>query len=388
MFGLALAWHVVAVALDVYDRVGIPSPAPSPATTPVPSTIPPPTTVPPPTTPPPTTLPPRVPGNIKLPPYTPLSPVPTAISCPRGRQVKAGETVYMTMDDGPSVVGRQNLLEALDQTPFKVTFFESGYNFCGPETKYELTLQCKPEAKPKITELSVWTIKKGHVLASHSDTHFYDEASTKCEYAKMAALTKIADKYASCGSDATSDFVRGALHFQEAWANDTLWDTKEELAQYARQLSNIWSLARLPCTNVWRVPGKNYKWSLYGAESGAEQTLRTGIADQLVGGSHLACKNETFQGKPWAVFGWDIDWRWDKDHMRDLDAEKCRIVQAVEHNFDGPNKDGARRLGVVVLAHDYHYSTKALATMFRDTIVELKLRGYNIDTMDNYKFAG
>ncbi|OQS06397.1 Amino Acid/Auxin Permease (AAAP) Family [Thraustotheca clavata] len=392
MFGLVLVWNIIAAIVDYRHEstpaTSVPEPTLAELTAP-------PTTVA--TIAPILTIPTnnitlnatvaKVLGNIKLPIYTALSPVPTVKSCPPGRQVKPGETVYMTVDDGPSEVGRQNLLEVLDQINQKVTFFESSYNLCGPETKFEQTQSCIPQAKSKVAELSVWTIKKGHMLAAHSDTHYYNADTSVCDYAKMSVSTKIDNKYASCGREAIQDMVRGALMYEEVWKNDTYWDTKEEIEMYNRQWQNMWTFARLPCTDLWRLPHNHYKDVIYGGESSPEKALRTGIADQMVGGGPLNCKNSTFQGRPWAVFGWDVEWQWNAKQMNNLQDEKCRIVQAIEKNFDSKNKDQGRRHGVVVLAHDFHYSSKQLAAMFRDAIVELKLRGYNINTVDNYRLS-
>ncbi|OQR85330.1 hypothetical protein ACHHYP_11936 [Achlya hypogyna] len=383
MLGIELLWYVVAQAMNLLEPAETPARTPAPIFTLAPLVTAPAVVTPAPTSLAPATPPPRVFGNVTLPPYVAVSPTPTTKSCPPGRQAKPGETVYMTVDDGPSIVGRQNLLEALDQIHAKASFFESGYNLCGSETRFAQTQQCQSGARSKITELSVWTIKLGHMLAAHSDTHFYDAVTTKCDYGKMAAAIKVEDGLARCGHDPIADFVRGAIHFEDVWRNATLWDTTEELALYERQHRNLWTFARLPCTDIWRMP--HYKAASFGSESAAEKSLRTDIAEQLASGAKLTCKNETFSGLPWTVMGWDVEWRWDSSQLKDLAAEKCRIVQAIEKNFDAPTKDAARRKGVVLLAHDFHYSTKELAAMFRDTIVELRLRGYAIDTVDNYK---
>ncbi|CAK4611749.1 unnamed protein product [Aphanomyces euteiches] len=84
-----------------------------------------------------------------------ISPVPTTATCGIPRRAKSpNDVVYLTVDDGPSEVGRINLLSVLEQlnnrtdssskrvTPAYISFMESGYNFCGPQTANIVNLDC------------------------------------------------------------------------------------------------------------------------------------------------------------------------------------------------------------------------------------------------------
>ncbi|RQM27306.1 hypothetical protein B5M09_007712 [Aphanomyces astaci] len=94
-------------------------------------------------------------------------------------KAKPGDTVYITIDDGPSIGGRANLLMAMNQLntreghvpPVYLTFFESGYNFCGDATSSITSMQCVPTAFDNATERLAWTVKAGHTIGAHSDTH-------------------------------------------------------------------------------------------------------------------------------------------------------------------------------------------------------------------------
>ncbi|KAH9167015.1 hypothetical protein AeNC1_018216, partial [Aphanomyces euteiches] len=162
-----------------------------------------------------------------------VSPVPTTATCGIPRKAKSpNEIVYLTVDDGPSDVGRINLLSVLEQlnnrtdssgkrvTPAYISFMESGYNFCGSGSAI-VNLECTKEAYDEALSGLVWTIKQGHVIAAHSDTHFYDPSAGLCNYVKMNAITKIEPKYAQCGKDPAADMVRGALRLDSALNNET-----------------------------------------------------------------------------------------------------------------------------------------------------------------------
>ena len=162
----------------------------------------------------------------------------------------------MTLDDGPSIGSRKYLLQALSHISEKITFYESAYNIC-PQTS-GLVLDCDDAAKLPAIELWAWTIKQGHMLAAHSDSHLYDRSTGLCDYVKMGEMTNVPPQYTSCGRDATADIVRGALRFQEtmALADDALWESADEKAAYTKQVANMWTYARLPCSNVWRMAGR------------------------------------------------------------------------------------------------------------------------------------
>ncbi|RHY25962.1 hypothetical protein DYB32_007984 [Aphanomyces invadans] len=316
-------------------------------------------------------------------------PIPTAPTCGISRKAKSSkETVYMTVDDGPSPGSRLNLLNAMDQlnnrpnkvAPAYVTFLESGYNFCGQETDAIINLQCNAAAYDTALQLLVWTIKAGHMIAAHSDSHFYDAKAGFCNYRTMNAATKIEDKFAKCGKDPWSDIVRGALRIDMALSNETLWENDAEVAAYKRAVSTLWSYARLPCTNVWRLPDVTSVTGLRKEDLGPERDIRMMTAEKLFGGK-LECRADT---KPWFVMGWDAEWRMDAKATYDAQREKCRVVQDVVNQFDSKWKVGPRGDHVVLLTHDYFFADVAKASMFRDVIAELQFLGYTIGTLDQY----
>ncbi|OQS00562.1 hypothetical protein ACHHYP_03417 [Achlya hypogyna] len=319
----------------------------------------------------------------KLPAAPLVRPVPTTLSCPAPRRAtQPKDTVYITLDDGPSIDSRENILQALALIPERVTFFESSYNICPQEGG--LTLDCNDSAKTATIEAWSWTIKGGHMLAAHSDSHMFDPSTGLCDYGKMSACNVVPPQYTACGTSPVSDMVRGALRFQEtmALADDSLWETAEERAAFEKQRRNMWMYARLPCSNVWRMAGGYNADGGWGDTPAAETATRIGVADALFAGTNV-CKPDELQGQPWVSVGWDVEWIWTE--LKDPQAEKCRMVQVVENEFDRGGRDVQRANAVVVLGHDYHYNTLEKATMLRDLIVELKLRGYAIDTIDNLK---
>ncbi|KDO26070.1 hypothetical protein SPRG_08724 [Saprolegnia parasitica CBS 223.65] len=326
----------------------------------------------------------KTPHNIKMPPVPPATDIPTKPTCPSSRKAEKGDTVFMTLDDGPSIKGRKNLLTALAQINQTISFFESSYNFCGPETFYEQELRCEsPSPYSEVTDLFAYTIKAGHFLAAHSNTHYYNNQSALCEYANMAKFTKIDAQYESCGNTPVADMVRGALRIQTALNNESLWDNDKEFAMYQKAMSSIWTYARLPCTSAWRLPGYQ-KTTLLGHKDAMqpEAGARNEVADAMFRGS-LPCRNETFQSQPWYSIGWDVEWRWES--LSDMQAAKCAMFKTIEGNFAWGGRDAQRKQEVVVLGHDYHYDTPAKAKMFRDLLVELKLHGYALDTVDHLK---
>ncbi|KDO26069.1 hypothetical protein SPRG_20620 [Saprolegnia parasitica CBS 223.65] len=309
-----------------------------------------------------------------MPPAPPASDIPTKPTCPSSRKAEPGDTVFMTLDDGPSIKGRKNLLTALMQINQTISFFESSYNFCGAETYYEQELHCQsPSPYSEVTDLFAYTIKAGHFLAAHSNTHYYSNSSRLCEYANMAKFTKIDAQYESCGNTPVADMT--------ALNNESLWDNDDEFAMYQKAMTNIWTYARLPCTSAWRLPGYQ-KITLLGPKDGLQPELgaRTEVADAMFRGS-LPCRNETFQSKPWNTIGWDVEVR--PDGANNL-PPKCNIFRNIEQGFGGGH-DPQRRQEVVVLGHDYHYDTPEKAKLFRDVLVELKLQGYALDTIDHLK---
>ncbi|OQR85325.1 hypothetical protein ACHHYP_11935 [Achlya hypogyna] len=390
MYGVFLIWNVIAAA--VWSPESPQSAEAPPTMAPMPSTaLPTPTTVAPIlniTAPNKTTGAPlskkKVIGAPKLPAAPPARPVQSTLSCPAPRRAtKAGETVYITLDDGPSMRSRKFLLQALAQIQERITFYESSYNIC-PQVG-GLTLDCDDSAKTATIEAWAWTIKGGHMLAAHSDSHMYDPSTGFCDYGKMSTRNNVPPQYAACGTSPVSDIVRGALRFQEtmALADDALWETTEERAAFDKQLHNMWTYARLPCSNVWRMNGGYKADSGWGHETpAAEKATRIGVADALFAGTNT-CKPEALQGQPWVTTGWDVEWSWKE--LKDPQAEKCRMVQVIENEFSRKGRDPQRTSTVVVLGHDYHYDTLEKATMMRDLIVELKLRGYAMDTIDNLK---
>ncbi|RHY57371.1 hypothetical protein DYB30_005129 [Aphanomyces astaci] len=315
-------------------------------------------------------------------------PIPTAPTCGITRKAKsAKEVVYMTVDDGPSPSGRLNLLNAMDQLNNStskeaayVTFIESGYNFCGQETDAIVNLKCNPAAYDSALQLLVWTIKAGHMIAAHSDSHFYDARAGFCNYVTMPLVTKVEDKYAKCGKDTWSDMVRGALRIDDALANETLWETDADRAAHKRAVSTLWSYARLPCTNVWRLPGVTSVTGLRKEDLGPERDLRMLTAEKLFGGK-LECKPDT---KPWFAIGWDAEWRLDAKATYDAQKEKCKVAQDIVNQFDNKWKAGPRGDHVVLLTHDYFFADVAKASIFRDVVAELQLLGYTIGTLGQY----
>ncbi|RHY84772.1 hypothetical protein DYB35_014103 [Aphanomyces astaci] len=291
-------------------------------------------------------------------------PIPTAPTCGIRKAKSAKEVVCMTVDDGPSPSGRLNLLNAMDQLNNRtnmeaayVTFIESGYNFCGQETNSIFTLQCSSAAYDTALQLLVWTIKAGHMIAAHSDSHFYD---------------------ANAGFYTWSDMVRGALLIDDALANETLWETDADRAAHKRAVSTLWSYARLPCTNAWRLPGESSETGLRKEDPDRDARLLT--ADKLFGGK-LECKPDT---KPWLSMGWDAEWRLDAKTTYDAQKEKCKVAQDIVNQFDNKGKAGPREDHVVLLTHDYFFADEAKASIFRDLVAELQMLGYTIGTLDQY----
>ncbi|RHY32599.1 hypothetical protein DYB25_013905 [Aphanomyces astaci] len=309
-------------------------------------------------------------------------PIPTAPTCGIRKAKSAKEVVYMTVDDGPSQSGRLNLLNAMDQLNNRknkeaayVTFIESGYNFCDLDSNSILNLKCNSTAYDTALQLVVWTIKAGHMIAAHSDSHFYDANAGICNYVTMPLVTKVEDKYAKCGNDTWSDMVRGALRIEEALANETLWETDADRAAHKRAVSTLWSYARLPCTNV---AGESSETGLFKEVTDRDARLLT--ADKLFEGK-LECKPDT---KPWLSMGWDAEWRLDAKATYDAQKEKCKVAQDIVNHFDNKGKAGPREDHVVLLTHDYFFADEAKASIFRDVVAELQMLGYTIGTLDQY----
>ncbi|KAF0727746.1 hypothetical protein Ae201684P_004863 [Aphanomyces euteiches] len=305
-----------------------------------------------------------------------VSPVPTTATCGIPRKAKSpNEIVYLTVDDGPSDVGRINLLSVLEQlnnrtdssgkrvTPAYISFMESGYNFCGSGSAI-VNLECTKEAYDEALSGLVWTIKQGHVIAAHSDTHFYDPSAGLCNYVKMNAITKIEPKYAQCGKDPAADMVRGALRLDSALNNETTGKPMRNVRR-GRKPSR-----RCGCTLVCLAP----------TQLGAEKDARAKTGDLLYAGK-LPCRNET---KPWNIIGWDTEWRLDAKALNDTQKEKCGVVKDITDQFDRKDKVGPKPNNVVLLTHDYFFSDMAKATIFRDVIVELQQLGYTLGTIDQY----
>ncbi|OQR85703.1 hypothetical protein ACHHYP_11521 [Achlya hypogyna] len=201
----------------------------------------------------------------------------------------------------------------------------------------------------------------------------YDPASGLCDYDKMSTCNNVPQQYAACGTSPVGDMVRGALLFQDTYhdARGRRTEKADERAAFEKQRHNMWTFARLSSSNVWRMPGGYGADFDRGAAPAAEKAMRIGIADALLAGTNT-CKPDALQGQPWK-------------ELKDPQAEKCRMVQVIENEFSRKGRYPQRTSTVVVLGHDYHYDTLEKAIMMRDLIVELKLRGYAMDTIDNFK---
>ncbi|RHY90624.1 hypothetical protein DYB37_006418 [Aphanomyces astaci] len=328
-------------------------------------------------------------------PTAPLTkPFPTAASCGSTRKAKPGDTVYITIDDGPSIGGRANLLMAMNQLntreghvpPVYLTFFESGYNFCADATSSITSMQCAPTAFDNATERLAWTVKAGHTIGAHSDTHFYDDGAANCNYVKKNPLTVIEDGMEACGNAITSDFVRGAKHVEAGLQSANAYSTDADKALLDKAIHDLWSYVRLPCSNAWKLPGGFSASSGFRVvDSQAERSARLGAADAMFAGT-LPCRNPLYQGKPWSSFGWDAEWKLGRGGvLLDANREKCNVVNNIANAFDLKANRGLNKNAVVLLTHDYFFDTLDKAMVMRDVIAELQLVGYAFSTIDKYK---
>ncbi|KAF0720438.1 Aste57867_315 [Aphanomyces stellatus] len=315
-------------------------------------------------------------------------------SCGALRAPKAGDTVYISIDDGPGSLGRPFLLDALDQlnsrtdadgtrvTPVAVSFFDCGYNFCGDNFRQG---NCSTYAFENAQQLLARTIKAGHMVGAHTDTHFTDPTTYQCDYIKMIPPTQIQvePKFAACGTDAASDFVRGALRIDQALRDPYLWgSSKAEVARQHQAIQNLWSFVRTPCTNAWRLPGVNKTIGLP-SWLPAESAARLATIDQVSAGS-LACRPPAFQGKPWHAIGWDAEW-W-LNPANSPEQEKCTVVANVLNTFENPAKAGPGNQSVVLLTHDWLFTDYDKAAIFQNVVAELQARGYALSSVDKYKY--
>ncbi|RHY25964.1 hypothetical protein DYB32_007983 [Aphanomyces invadans] len=320
-------------------------------------------------------------------------PIPTSTTCNGARTAKPGETVFITIDDGPAASGRANILMAMHQLntartgppPVYLTFFESGYNFCGDTTNTISKLQCTPDVFDNATARMVWTVKAGHTLGAHSDTHFYDDGASNCNYIKTNAATVIEDSMTTCGNTIASDFVRGAKHVENALQAANAWSTDADKELLAKAIHDIWSYVRLPCSNAWKLPGGfSFSSGFRAVDTQAERAARLGAADDMFAGT-LPCRNPLYQGKPWSSFGWDAEWKLGRGGSVDSSRETCNVVHTIAHAFDQKENRGLNKNAVVVLTHDYFFDTLDKALVLRDVIHELQLLGYSFSTIDKYK---
>ncbi|KAF0695206.1 Aste57867_13970 [Aphanomyces stellatus] len=329
-----------------------------------------------------------------LPSYpAPTPPLATAATCTNVRKAKQGETVFMTLDDGPSASGRFNILEAMAQLnakstsrpPAYLTFFESGYNLCGNATDELVSLRCAPGSYDNATQGVVWAIKAGHTIAAHSDTHFYDQGKAGCNYLKMNPLTTIEPSLAHCGNDIASDFIRGALHLEAAIQSATkdVWTSAGDRALRDRTINTLWTNVRLPCTNAWRLPNFTFSSGFAGDVTPAEKAARLNASDVLFGDAVVACRNATLKARTW---GWDVEWALGRGPNYNVTYEKCNTVNMISKGFDQPWNRGPNKTNVVVLTHDFYFDSPDKAALLRDVIAELQFNGYNFSTVDKYTY--
>lgn len=308
------------------------------------------------------------------------SPTPSPSSgggdCPFVRIVRPSDTVFITIDDGPSFGGRNHLLDAIGQTGAKASFFDSGYQVCN-----DLSAPiCQAWAYGTNVQSLVRTVKEGHFLGSHSDNHYYDAALGNCNYLGIPPQVRPASRLQTCGSAPLQNMVQGARQLERALRQGT-WNNAAERRLRNRAIRNIWLYARMPCSDIWRTKDGIYEDNLPGVGS-AEAALRSSIANDMFSGN-VQCRPRRFNGVPWEIFGFNSEIEWFGNTILN-NGETCRMVGLIERAMDNAVSHPSKAGKVVVLTHDFHFNSAAKANVMRKVIAELQNKNYKLSTIDQY----
>lgn len=279
--------------------------------------------------------------------YT-VTPTPTMNEEDNGK----GKTLYFTIDDGPSA-SRNGILDVLKEINVKVSFFDSGYNLCNDHPI------CHTYNYKNNIIAFQRTIMEGHFMGSHSDNHYYNSNTGLCDYINV----KPNPRNVSCGYEPVQNMVQGAMLLQNAifkvkWTNQIMKDNA---------LYSIWKNARLPCSNIWRLPKYNIN-RVY--EEPNETALRIKVADEMFSGNMKCRKSKS----PWNIYGFDANVEW-YANMND----ENEIYNLIKNGF----KNSIIKNKVVLLTHDYIFNTDEKLKLLKNVLLRLKNNGYTIDTLNS-----
>lgn len=299
--------------------------------------------------------------------------------CPNVRPVEDGDAMFLTIDDGPADGARMHLLNEIGKTNEKVTFFDSSYQICNNSPI------CASDSYVTNVKALGETVKRGHMLASHSDNHYYDATSGQCKYLKIKPAVRPSARVGVCGEAPVQNMVQGAYQLESALNSNLLsWDSPAELALKQKAIDDVWTYARLPCSDIWRTRGGIVETSLPGVSDQAEVDLRNAIADDMFSGK-TTCRPSRYDGKPWENYGFNAFTEWHGGTILQK-GEKCRMIRQMEERMrdeKNPLKKGKH----VMLTHDYHFNSESKAAVFKELIEELVRKRYKIETMDKYHAA-
>lgn len=262
-----------------------------------------------------------------------------------------GKILYFTIDDGPSTA-RNNILDVLNEVNVKVSFFDSGYNLCKDHST------CSSWSYETNIDSFKRTIEEGHFMGSHSDNHYYNPQTQRCDYINVKPFTRDDE----CGFEPIQNMVEGAKLLQNAiesrtWSDNTLKQ---------KTINDVWTKARLPCSNIWRLPQFSGDFVNEGAN---ENQMRIKVADEMYSGN-VKCRTQT---TPWKIYGFDANMEW-RGNMMNVDQVYNMIVSEFS-NTKIQNKG-------VLLTHDYLFDTTEKIQVLKNVLLRLKQNGFTLDTLD------
>lgn len=276
--------------------------------------------------------------------YCPVTTTNTLPICESTRTIIQGDTIYFTIDDGPTD-SQPRILKALSDSGVKATFFDTAVN------AYKYIYSPLYLAN---------TLKAGHFLASHGDTHYIHGSNCNYNLSQINPYCNITKKSADMLSGATKMFAL----LNEAYNQKLITQTEYNLGK-----DMYFKYSRLPCTNSFET---NYLRSLLPDNDISD---RLGVLSDLLNASTVFpnfCRPVSYG--TWNVYGWDT---LNNNGSR---FDTCSFIKDIENAFKNPHKSQK----VIVLFHTWDITDDVTQLRLTNVLTFLKKKGYQFSTINSY----
>jgi chitin disaccharide deacetylase len=281
--------------------------------------------------------------------------------------------VFLTFDDGP-IDATLDVLDVLKQKGIKASFFVNAIHLEG----------AGGEREGRAGEALRRVVEEGHMLGNHSHDHM--------------GHNRPPGVYAIGAAQAYRDVETDLGYFLPG----NVTPVNAALGPLAARPNNcIGSIARLPFSNVWMLPGLSHlcQWCDSGDGPFWHPASRANPMREVseAGGELARLMLDRHQV---ASVGWDIHWMprdWTSPNTNETLPPASAIETEIVAMLEQDRRVGAvpvRGKQVIVLTHDFLFEDgprghgMANLSELAKLIDSLRARGYAFDTIDHYLQAG